>query len=486
MNKYYSQHGEDALLDLVFKDQKQGFFIEVGCIDGRCFSNTLTFEERGWTGMCVEAHSGYIDMLKKNRPNSIICHCAAGETDEDAIFYANARGSLSTLDKTSETRWKRDYAPYFSGFEEQQVKKVRLNTLLDVYHVEEIDILSLDIEGYEVEALKGLDLSRHRPKVMVIESDSPQHEAQLDEMILPHGYKKSIKLHGNLFYVRDEEMNKTLQEKRLVVQLTRARHPLDNGEDWTESVTVDTTTTVAPAPLTMLARLKSKLLAFVREKQPATRALSQFIDVGFHGDEYLLRLVDQLAGKSKIFVETGSNVGSTLAYVAKNNLQIRCLSCEPDLPAFEQAKANVSKYSNVSLFNGTSQQFTENLSQHEAYIFSEQCFFWLDAHGYGFEWPLKVELGFITTRFDSAYILIDDFKVPGREQFEYDQYQEQICSYDYVKDALSPDKAYQLYYPTYQDKTSKHHPLRGWGLLVFGHDDFRIPDHLADKMERVL
>lgn len=210
------------------------------------------------------------------------------------------------------------------------------------------------------------------------------------------------------------------------------------------------------------------------------------MDVGFHGDEYLLGLAGHVAGNCKVFVETGANVGSTLAYVARSYPWLRCLSCEPDQSAFEQASTNVAKYGNVSLFGGTSQQFIEHLEKHEPGIFSEQCFFWLDAHGYGFEWPLKKELEFITGRFSSAYILIDDFKVPGRDQFGYDQYQEQICSYDYVKDALNPGKAYQLYYPTYQDKTSKHHPLRGWGLLVFGHDDFRIPAQLADKMEGVL
>ena len=211
VSKYYSQHGEDALLDLIFGGQKNGFFVEVGCIDGRRFSNTLTFEERGWHGLCVEAHAGYIEMLEKNRPNSIVCHCAAGETDGDAIFYANARGSLSSLDKTTEERWKRDYSEYFSGFEEQSVKKVRLSTLLDENHIEEIDILSLDIEGYEVEAMKGMDLNRHRPRVMVIESDSDEQERLLDQTILPHGYAKSIRFHGNLFYVRDKELDNKLR-----------------------------------------------------------------------------------------------------------------------------------------------------------------------------------------------------------------------------------------------------------------------------------
>ena len=302
----------------------------------------MSFEERGWKGMCVEAHAGYIELLKKNRPNSIVCHCAAGEADEDAIFYANARGSLSSLDKTSEARWQRDYAPYFSGFEEQQVKKVRLSTLLDTYQISEIDILSLDIEGYEVEAMKGLDLSRHRPKVMVIESDSPQHEAQLDKLILPHGYEKSMKLFGNLFYVRDKELGKKLVGKKQVVQLIHTQHPLDSGGDKPSTVTIDTT--LATESLTVFDKLKSKV-ASVFQKQPPTTRQSQFMDVGFHGDEYLLSLVEHLASKSKVFVETGSNVGSTLAYVAKSYPQLRCLSCEPDQSAFEQASANTGKYS---------------------------------------------------------------------------------------------------------------------------------------------
>jgi FkbM family methyltransferase len=258
LKNYYSQYGEDALLDLVFGGQKEGFFIEVGCIDGRRFSNTLTFEERGWKGMCVEAHAGYIDMLKKNRPNSIICHCAAGETDEDAIFYANARGSLSTLDKTKEESFQHNYGSYFSGFEEQHVKKARLSTLLDAYQVGEIDILSLDIEGYEVEALKGLDLIRHRPKVMVIESDNPQHEAQLDALILPQGYTKSVNLNVNLFYVRDKEMDKVLRGKKLGICLTHTQHPLDKDGDKEVIVNIDTTSKEHNP--TIFARMKSRLI----------------------------------------------------------------------------------------------------------------------------------------------------------------------------------------------------------------------------------
>jgi len=54
--EYYSQHGEDFILDLIFDHKKSGFFVEVGCIDGLRFSNTLFFEKLGWKGICIEAH----------------------------------------------------------------------------------------------------------------------------------------------------------------------------------------------------------------------------------------------------------------------------------------------------------------------------------------------------------------------------------------------------------------------------------------------
>jgi hypothetical protein len=82
-------------------------------------------------------------------------------------------------------------------------------------------------------------------------------------------------------------------------------------------------------------------------------------------------------------------------------------------------------------------------------------------------------------------ICCDDFKVPGRDQFIYDKYQGQFCPYDFVKDALNTGRAYQLSYPTCSGKTSGNHPLYGWGLLVFGHEEFQIPAQLVDKMERV-
>lgn len=241
MTNYYSQQGEDFVLDQIFDGKAQGFFVEVGCIDGLRFSNTLTFEERGWKGICIEAHADYIEALRKNRPGSIVLHCAAGEADQsDVAFYANSRGSLSSLDRGKEQYFKENYTEFFHGYQVQTVTKCRLDTVFDMHHVGEIDILSLDIEGYEVEAMRGLDLARYRPRVMVIEVDGKEQETALNALILPFGYCNSIRVGPNIFYVADPEMERRASDKVFHAEVIHTPHVLDGGDAKRHSVVIDT------------------------------------------------------------------------------------------------------------------------------------------------------------------------------------------------------------------------------------------------------
>jgi len=214
------------------------------------------------------------------------------------------------------------------------------------------------------------------------------------------------------------------------------------------------------------------------------RDLSAFLPEGFHGDHYLMDLVQAIAGQAEIFIETGTNVGSTLAYVARSYPHLICYSCEPDLNAFLEAKRNVGDRENVYLFNETSQIFLQRLTEHSPEIFQKSCMFWLDAHGYGFEWPLREEIAFITDRFSTAFILIDDFKVPGNPQFSYDRYRRQECTFEYIKSALNPSQLYHVIYPDYKEHTSAFHPLIGWVLIYFGSVHSELPTGLKIKIEQ--
>lgn len=184
--------------------------------------------------------------------------------------------------------------------------------------------------------------------------------------------------------------------------------------------------------------------------------------MGFHGDLYLLELIDILINKYSIknFIETGTRFAGTLKYVAEEYPELQCYSCEPQKHGYNISKRDTKLLKNVFLEQEKSQTFLKKLPKK---LYKENNLFWLDAHGQGFEWPLRFEIDFITKHFKNCFILIDDFKVPDNNNFRCDSYQDQICSFEYIKDYINC--SYQLYYPNYSKRTLTYHPLVGWGLF---------------------
>jgi hypothetical protein len=189
---------------------------------------------------------------------------------------------------------------------------------------------------------------------------------------------------------------------------------------------------------------------------------------GFHGDAYLLKVVDYLAHQSKFFVETGTFMATTLSYVAFKYPKLECLSCEPNGKPFRKAVARVAGFSKAKIFNETSQAFMKRLATNHNEIFGGPTLLWIDAHGHGFRWPLRQEIKFFTSSLQNAFMLIDDFRVPGQPQFRFDRHERQVCSFEYIKNFSNPRCNYRLYYPKYKKHTSEHHPLIGWGLFQIG------------------
>ncbi|MDQ3046989.1 MAG: hypothetical protein M3R27_05525 [Bacteroidota bacterium] len=228
------------------------------------------------------------------------------------------------------------------------------------------------------------------------------------------------------------------------------------------------------------------ILDFFKKKPGSERASSsyKYVDTGFHGDRYLLEVVEFLANNgTEIFIETGTNVATTLSFVAKKYPHLQCFSCEPDPVAFELATKHTAGFSNVMVFNLMSQDFIKMLKGSHPDLFKKKTIFWLDAHSHGFDWPLKEEVKFVVENFEKAYLMIDDFKVPGKEMFRYDSYKEQLCAHEFIVNEIG-SRSYQLFYPGYIEKTSQHHPLQGWALYVFG-ENLNFPERLRSNVSEV-
>lgn len=211
-------------------------------------------------------------------------------------------------------------------------------------------------------------------------------------------------------------------------------------------------------------------------------------EIAFHGDNYLLAFLDHLLAKSDVFIETGTFQGHSTEYVARMFKHLQIFSCEPNGGHLSIATHRLCLFKDrVVLVQTTSPAFLYNLYQVYPDIADKDIVFWLDAHPFKwdtYDWPLKKEIEFITKAFKKAYIFIDDFKNPDRPDFQYNSHHGQEYSYEVVKSALCANKTYSVYFPTYKEKTSTHHPLVGWVLIEFGHPEMSIPDVLQNSVRK--
>lgn len=191
-----------------FIGKRRGFYVEAGAHNGRAQSNTLYFETYlDWTGILIEPIPILAERCREARPNNIIENVALVADDSQSNIDVTYAGLMSTT--TGAFREDHDYTvdqhhlrvrEYFD-FEESEIQKYNvpaatLSAVLEKHSITEIDLLSLDVEGYEEEALRGLDLEKHKPRYILVEERSG---VQIEEMLQPH-YKKTAILSFNVFY----------------------------------------------------------------------------------------------------------------------------------------------------------------------------------------------------------------------------------------------------------------------------------------------
>jgi FkbM family methyltransferase len=172
--RYQALEGMDRRL-LKHIPQRGGFFVELGANDGVSQSNTYYFERyRGWRGILIEPVPELYEQCRKNRPNSRAFNCACVNSDYTADridllcdnLKSAVKGAREGLCSPGGTN---SVDAHSVGHNTVSVPTATLSQLLDTCGSPEVDILSLDVEGYELQVLKGLDMERHRPKFMLIE-----------------------------------------------------------------------------------------------------------------------------------------------------------------------------------------------------------------------------------------------------------------------------------------------------------------------------
>ena len=190
---HYSQGKEELIIRHFFGDERGGFFLDVGSYKWMELSTTLYLEEHlGWTGIAIDANSEFAKGFEENRPGTkFFSYIVTDHSGGELTFYV-AEGSegISSVDRSWIANFFRAFFPNAKPkVREVTVPTITLNDLLDREGVEKIDLLSMDIEGHEPEALAGFDIRRFRPRLVCIESN-PKLRAKLLNYFIENGYER--------------------------------------------------------------------------------------------------------------------------------------------------------------------------------------------------------------------------------------------------------------------------------------------------------
>ena len=201
----HSQNLEDVMLWRVLKEIKNGFYIDVGANDPEIDSVTKLFYDNDWSGINIEPLDQHYRELLRHRKRDINLKCAAGsKAGEFEIWECDKRG-WATMDKVVAAEHERN------GFQGQW-HKVPVQTLTEICleHISrDIHFLKIDVEGLEKSVIEGLDLSKIRPWIIVIEATKPatniENHDLWEHLITEQAYQHAYSDGLNRFYVAIEK-----------------------------------------------------------------------------------------------------------------------------------------------------------------------------------------------------------------------------------------------------------------------------------------
>ena len=164
--KSYSISNVDLIIDRLFRNNKKGIYLDIGCNHPIKHNNTYLLYERGWNGINIDLDKTSIDEFKKLRPKDINIQIGVSNyAGNKKVFYYHKRSPLNTLSKKlKEFRIKKPTKTF----------NLQVDTLNNIikkskFKNKQINLMSIDIENHEYEALKNFKFKKYNIDCIVIE-----------------------------------------------------------------------------------------------------------------------------------------------------------------------------------------------------------------------------------------------------------------------------------------------------------------------------
>lgn len=229
--RFTAEWGEDLFLfDLL--GPGPGYYIEAGAFDGVTLSVTYPFEAMGWTGLLVEPLPEHAARAAASRPNSRVVNAALGPPGGPPTVTFTSVGATEdlTAQMLSHAGTNAEHLRLLDERRDQRREvSVRLATLDDILAESAqssdapaggIDFAVFDVEGGELDLLKGFDLRRHRPRVLVIEDLTNGADRAVADLCTGAGYVLIGRVGRNQVFVTAAEPALVARARELTRVLT--------------------------------------------------------------------------------------------------------------------------------------------------------------------------------------------------------------------------------------------------------------------------
>lgn len=191
---------------LKYISHKNGFYVEAGAYDGIDQSNTKLFEDKlNWTGLLVEPIPSYYDRCKKNRPNNIVENFALSNKSEMVEIFDAGLMTIVSDSITHNGRGLEHANAYVEKHAKNHkikklaVKSIKLQELFDRHEITTVDLLSLDVEGYEYKTLCGIDFSKTKIDYILLECNVKNSLDLIKKLLYNYELVDKLSKHDHLF-----------------------------------------------------------------------------------------------------------------------------------------------------------------------------------------------------------------------------------------------------------------------------------------------
>jgi FkbM family methyltransferase len=209
VNRSWSQEGEDMVLRRVF-EKKTGFYVDVGAHHPKRFSNTYFFYRMGWSGINIDAMPGSMKEFDKYRRRDINLELGVAKQEGILNYYAFNEPALNTFSVSLAERRKSSENNYYI----KKIIKIKVKPLHEIFacHLngKKIDLLNVDVEGFDLNVLESNDWSKYRPRFVLAEIlEDSLHNIQQDKVVQfmrEQDYEVYAKL-MNMVFFKDLQVN---------------------------------------------------------------------------------------------------------------------------------------------------------------------------------------------------------------------------------------------------------------------------------------